>query len=104
MRPVAGGESAAGSARVSAGRATAQPEGRTTAMPAFTATDLEGVGGVLLQGISRCAALLQPIELRPGCPVAGQADGVPIAPGRERLDAHTLAYRAENVIDTPRGI
>jgi len=73
-------------------------------MPVFTATDLEGVQGVLLQSISRCAALLQRIELRLGRPVAGQADGVPIAPGRERLDAHTLSYWAENAIDAPRGI
>jgi len=35
-------------------------------MRVFIATDLEGVGGVLLQGISRCAALLRPIELRLG--------------------------------------
>lgn len=82
----------------------AQPEEMTTAMPVFTATDLEGVEGVPLQGIWRCAALLQPIELRLGCPVAGQADGVPIALGRERLDAHMLAYRAKNVIDAPRGM
>ncbi len=43
-----------------------------------------------------------PVELRVEYNVTGQADQVAIIPGRERLDARTIAYRAENVIEALR--
>jgi len=43
-----------------------------------------------------------PVELRLAYNLTGQADEVPITPGRERLDARTIAYRAENVIEALR--
>lgn len=43
-----------------------------------------------------------PVELRLEYNVTGQADQVPIIPGRERLDARTIAYRAENVVEALR--
>jgi D-amino peptidase len=43
-----------------------------------------------------------PVELRLEYNVTGQADAVPLIPGRERLDARTVVYRAENVVEALR--
>ncbi len=43
-----------------------------------------------------------PVELRVEYNLTGQADQVPIIPGRERLDARTIAYRGGNVIEALR--
>jgi len=43
-----------------------------------------------------------PVELRLEYNLTGQADSVPIIPGRERIDARTVAYRAENVVEALR--
>jgi D-amino peptidase len=43
-----------------------------------------------------------PVELRLEYSLTGHADGVPMTPGRERIDARTVAYRAENVVEALR--
>ncbi|HUU54108.1 MAG TPA: M55 family metallopeptidase [Armatimonadota bacterium] len=43
-----------------------------------------------------------PVELRVEYNLTGQADEIQIIPGRERLDARTIAYRAGNVIEALR--
>jgi len=43
-----------------------------------------------------------PVELRVEYNITGQADGVPIIPGRERLDARTIAYRGATIVDAAR--
>lgn len=40
-----------------------------------------------------------PVELKIEYNLTGQADGVSIIPGRERIDARTVAYRAANVVE-----
>jgi D-amino peptidase len=41
----------------------------------------------------------EPVELRIEYNVTGQADGVGVIPGRERVDSRTVAYRAPNIVD-----
>jgi D-amino peptidase len=43
-----------------------------------------------------------PVEIRVEYNITGQADGVSIIPGRERLDARTIAYRGANVVEAAR--
>ena len=43
-----------------------------------------------------------PVEIRVEYNNTGQADQVPIVPGRERIDARTIAYRGPNVVEAFR--
>ena len=44
----------------------------------------------------------EPVEIRVEYNITGQADGVRIIPGRERLDARTVAYRGANIMEACR--
>jgi D-amino peptidase len=44
----------------------------------------------------------RPVELKVEFNLTGYADGVSITPGRERLDARTIAYRADTIIEAFR--
>jgi D-amino peptidase len=46
--------------------------------------------------------LASPLEIRIEFNLTGQADEVKIIPGRERIDARTIAYRAENILEVMR--
>jgi D-amino peptidase len=46
--------------------------------------------------------LSTPVEIRVEYNLTGQADAVSIIPGRERLDARTIAYRADNIVDAAK--
>ncbi len=43
-----------------------------------------------------------PVEIRVEYNLTGQADGVTIMPGRERLDARTIAYRGADILEATR--
>jgi len=43
-----------------------------------------------------------PVEIRVEYNLTGQADTVSIIPGRERLDARTIAYRGANIVEASR--
>jgi len=43
-----------------------------------------------------------PVEIRVEYNVTGQADGVSIIPGRERIDARTVAYRGATILEAAR--
>jgi D-amino peptidase len=46
--------------------------------------------------------LAEPVEIRVEYNITGQADSVRMLPGRERLEARTIAYRGANIIEACR--